>query len=114
MQFGLSEETCAAIRAILDRHPAIAQAIIYGSRAKGNYRPGSDIDLTLVGDGLDFSVISAIESELEESDIPYTVDVSARDHIENPALREHIERVGKVFYRRNQSAAATKAVIARQ
>lgn len=98
MQFGLSEETRATIRVILDRHPAIDQAIIYGSRAKGNYRPGSDIDLTLLGDGLGFSVISATASELEESDIPYTVDVSAWNRIENPALHEHIERVGQISF----------------
>lgn len=113
MPFGLSDTTCATIHAILARHPTIAQAIMYGSRAKGNYRPGSDIDLMLVGDGLDLSVVSAVASELEESDIPYTVDVSARDHIESPALREHIERVGQVFYRRDASAITAAADIGR-
>ena len=104
MPFGLSDATCVTIHAILERHPAIDQAIIYGSRAKGNYRPGSDIDVTLVGDGLDFALVSAVASELEESDIAYTVDVSAWNHIENPALREHIERVGQVFFRRPSAA----------
>lgn len=104
MPFGLSDTTCATIHAILARHPAIEQAIIYGSRAKGNYRPGSDIDLTLVGDGLDLALVSAVASELDESDIAYTVDVSAWSHIGSPALREHIERVGQVFFQRPNKA----------
>lgn len=108
MPFGLSDETCATIRTILARHPAIDQAIIYGSRAKGTYRPGSDIDLTLVGDGLDFALVSAVASELDESDIPYTVDVSDWNRIESPALREHIERVGQVFFRRDTSPITTE------
>jgi predicted nucleotidyltransferase len=104
MAFGLSDNTCATIRAILAGYPAIAKAVIYGSRAKGNYTPGSDIDLTLMGDALDFKVLSAVASALDESDIPYTVDVSGFDRIENPALREHIERVGMVFYEREDRA----------
>lgn len=101
MAFGLSESTCATARAILERYPAIAKAVIYGSRAKGNYKPGSDIDLTLIGDALDFKVLSSVASALDESDIPYTVDLSCFDRIDNPALREHIERVGVVFYQRD-------------
>ncbi len=105
MAFGLSDTTCATIRAILAGHPAISKAVIYGSRAKGNYTPGSDVDLTLMGDALDFKVLSAVASALDESDIPYTADVSVFDRIDNPALREHIERVGKVFYEREDRVA---------
>jgi predicted nucleotidyltransferase len=98
MEFGLSENTCATIRKILDQHPMIEKAVIYGSRAKGNYKNGSDIDMTLIGDALDFKTLSEIAGALDDSDIPYTVDLSLFEKIENPALREHIERVGKVFY----------------
>lgn len=100
MEFGLSEQTCATIRKILDQHPMIKKAVIYGSRAKGNYKNGSDIDLTLMGDALDYKTLSAVAGELDESLIPYTVDLSLFEKIENPALHEHIERVGKVFYER--------------
>jgi predicted nucleotidyltransferase len=98
MEFGLSEQTCVTIRKILDQHPMIEKAVIYGSRAKGNYKNGSDIDLTLMGDALDYKILSAVAWALDESLIPYTVDLSLFEKIQNPALREHIERVGVVFY----------------
>jgi len=101
MEFGLSEHTCTIVRAILNQYPAVETAVIYGSRAKGNYKNGSDIDLTLFGEALDYDTLSAIAWALDDSDIPYTVDLSLFDTIENPALREHIERVGVVFYARN-------------
>lgn len=101
MEFGLSDNTCASVRAILAHYPTIERAVLYGSRAKGNYQPGSDIDLTLMGDALDYQVLSSVASALDESDIPYTVDVSVFDRLDNPALREHIERVGVVFYQRD-------------
>ena len=100
MEFGLSDNTCATVRAILASHPAIERAVLYVSRAKGNYQPGSDIDLTLMGEALDYPLLSSVASALEESDIPYTVDVSVFDRLDNPALREHIERVGVLFYQR--------------
>jgi predicted nucleotidyltransferase len=100
MEFGLSKQTCATIRLILDGYPQVEKAMLYGSRAKGNYKNGSDIDLTLIGAALDHRLLMSIASALDDSDIPYTVDLSLFEHLENPALREHIERVGKVFYKR--------------
>jgi predicted nucleotidyltransferase len=99
-EFGLSAATLATVRGILSRHPAVESAILYGSRAKGTHKPGSDIDLSLIGDALDFDALAAIAGELEESDIPHTVDLSILARIDNPRLVEHIERVGKLFYRR--------------
>ena len=100
MEFGLPERTCTAVRQILASYPQIEKAVLYGSRAKGNYKAGSDIDLTLFGAALDHQSLMSIASALEESDIPYTVDLSLFEQIETPALREHIQRVGQVFYQR--------------
>lgn len=100
MEFGLSANVCAIVRTILNQYPAMQKAVIYGSRAKGNYHNGSDIDLTLLGDALDYDTLSAIAWALDDSDIPHTVDLSLFETIENPALREHIHRVGIVFYER--------------
>ncbi len=100
MEFGLSANVCAIVRTILNQYPAVQKAVIYGSRAKGNYHTGSDIDLTLFGDALDYDTLFAIASALDDSDIPHTVDLSLFATIENPALREHIHRVGMVFYER--------------
>jgi predicted nucleotidyltransferase len=98
--FGLSDKTLASIRRILADYPAVDKAILYGSRAKGNYRPGSDIDLTLCGERLDLDLLGKIATRLEESPIPYTVDLSIWSKLDHAGLREHIERVGVVFYER--------------
>ena len=98
MEFGLPDSTLATVRQILATCPQVETAILYGSRAKGNYKPGSDIDLTLIGDGLGYAELSRLADALEESDIPYQVDLSILAQIDNPNLHEHIQRVGKVFY----------------
>jgi len=102
LEFGLPQTTISTIRRILTEMPAVEKAVIYGSRAKGNYRPGSDIDLTLFGSDLNLAVLGQIAARLDESPIPYQVDLSLSDQIENVGLREHIERVGKVFYERGR------------
>jgi type I restriction enzyme, S subunit len=100
MTLGLSDKTIATIRAILQKNPHVEKAVVYGSRAKGNYKNGSDIDLTLIGDALTHTDLLNISGDLEDSSIPYTVDISIFKHIDNAKLREHIERVGVVFYER--------------
>jgi uncharacterized protein len=77
--------------------------VVYGSRAKGNYKPGSDIDITLFpapGTTIDHRELGDIEEEIDDLLLPYMVDLSVFDHIDNAALREHIERVGRVLYER--------------
>ncbi len=98
--FGLSPKITGILRQILADFPKVEKAVIYGSRAKGNYKNGSDIDLTLIGDALDYKTLSAVAWALDESDIPHTVDLSLFEKIESSALREHIHRVGVIFYER--------------
>lgn len=100
--FGLPDKTLATVRAILADYPGIEQAILYGSRAMGTYRKGSDIDLTLVGPALDHRLLAQIAGRLEDSPIPYQVDLSLKSDIDNPSLLAHIERVGVVFYRKGE------------
>lgn len=96
--FGLSPKSYQTIVDILAKYPEIEQAIIYGSRAKGNYREGSDIDLTLKGEHLNETIASKIRLDLDDSTIPYLVDLSIYHRLSNLALIEHIDRVGKIFY----------------
>lgn len=104
MKYGLSEQTIEQIHAVLRRHPQVQRAVLYGSRAKGCAKPGSDIDLTLVGgDDLTLDVLYRISWELEELPLPYTVDLSLFHQIDDPELVEHIRRVGVVFYERDSS-----------
>ena len=83
------------------RYPQIEKVVVYGSRAMGNYRTGSDIDLTMYGeytDSITYHNLLRIAGELDDSDIPYMVDLSIFDALDHAKLRDHIERVGQVFY----------------
>jgi predicted nucleotidyltransferase len=100
-EFGLPSRTLATVRGILAAEPKVEKAILYGSRAMGNFKNGSDIDLTLVGADLDSGALGSIAGDLDESDIPYKVDLSILARIGNPNLVDHIRRVGKVFWERS-------------
>jgi predicted nucleotidyltransferase len=104
-RFGLPEKTVVEIGGVLAGHPAVEKAILYGSRAKENYKRGSDIDLTLVGNGLDHRDLLKIMDELDELLLPYTIDLSILHMIDHAGLLDHIQRVGKEFYRRQDAAA---------
>lgn len=106
MRWGLPTETIMVMHKILAQHPAVEQAIIYGSRAKGTDHPGSDIDLTLVGKDLSFDDLLKIMQEFYESAIPYTVDLSMWDLIEDINVRNHIDRCGQVFFDREKDASS--------
>lgn len=97
--FGLDAEDIERICNVFVRYPAVVEVYIYGSRALGTQRSGSDIDLTLKGDNLDLKTLNRISNELDDLLLPYMFDLSLFAQIENDALREHIERVGRVFYK---------------
>ena len=101
MNFGLKEATITAIQNIFAEHLKIQKAILYGSRAKGNFRDGSDIDLSLVGDDLDLTELLKIENELDDLLLPYKIDLSLFHRIENQDLIDHINRIGIVFFKRS-------------
>ena len=96
--FGLKEIHINSIQSIFRNHKSVVKAVLYGSRAKGNYKNGSDIDLTLIGDDLDLSTLLRIENELDDLLLPHKIDLSIFNKIENPDLIEHINRIGVVFY----------------
>ncbi|MDN4165180.1 nucleotidyltransferase domain-containing protein [Cytophagales bacterium LB-30] len=87
---------------VFEKYPQIECAILYGSRAKGNYRPNSDIDLTLKGEHLDLSLLIKIENELDDLLLPYKMDLSIHHQIKNQELIEHIDRVGRILYNKKQ------------
>lgn len=98
MNHGLSATTVAKIHGVLSQHSEVEQAILYGSRAKGNYKHGSDIDLTLTGSGLNHTLFTRIDNELDDLLLPYQIDLSLRSSLTHPALLDHIRRVGVVLY----------------
>ena len=108
MKYGLTETTVENICAVFARFPEIEKAILYGSRAKGNFKTGSDIDLTLCGEALTSDLRSTIASALDDLLLPYTIDLSIFNEINHVKLREHIERMGVLFYERANQGAAMK------
>ncbi|PPK74874.1 putative nucleotidyltransferase [Methylobacter tundripaludum] len=97
-KLGLSQITLDKLNSVFLRHKAINSVLVYGSRAKGNYRPGSDIDLTIKGDVLEFAELMQIEDQIDDLFLPYTVDLSQYAQLSNVDLIEHIDRVGVVIY----------------
>ena len=104
MRFGLSEQTIEKICGVFANHPAIDKAVLYGSRAKGNFKPGSDIDLCLQGAGISLKELGDIDCELDDLLLPYTIDLLVFDNLDHDKLREHIEHIGVIFYQRSSAA----------
>lgn len=105
MKYGLPKTSVQKINAVLSHYPQVEKATLYGSRAKGNYKNGSDIDLTLHGDAdLTLNVIYKILDDLDDLFLPYTVDLSIFSDIADPDLIDHIERVGIIFYQKDATA----------
>ena len=100
-RFGLKEITIEKINRVFARYPGIEKVVLYGSRAKGTCRQGSDIDLTIIGCALTYPQLQRIENEIDELLLPYKVDLSLYRQIDNQELLNHIERVGVVFYTEN-------------
>lgn len=88
------------IHTVLSRQPKVEQAILFGSRAKGNFTNGSDIDIALKGRELNFEIITQISYQLnEETNLPYTFDILNYHTLQEPDLIGHIDRVGIEIYR---------------
>ncbi|MGZ3768107.1 MAG: nucleotidyltransferase domain-containing protein [Bdellovibrio sp.] len=96
--FGLPENTLDKIVTVFKKYPEIEKANIYGSRAKGNFKPGSDIDICIFAPKMDLSLKFKLELELDDLLLPYKIDLTVFHMIENQNLIEHIQRVGKTVY----------------
>ena len=93
-KFGLNERTISLLKSTLQKWPEISKILIYGSRAKGNFRKGSDIDICLVAPQLGTTDLLKIENDIEELMLPYKIDISFFHLIENNDLKNHIDRIG--------------------
>ncbi len=99
LRFGLKESTIEKICGVFADYPQVEKAVLYGSRAKGNYKNGSDIDLTLHGGAeLTRNVLYRIMDDLDDLLLPYTIDLSIFSDISDVDVVEHIQRVGVTFY----------------
>ncbi|SFV52589.1 Nucleotidyltransferase [hydrothermal vent metagenome] len=100
-QFGLRESDLAYIVKTLSRFDTIDKAIIFGSRAKGTYRNGSDVDIAIKGT-IDLKTIAKLSYLLnQESFMPYKFDIVNYSKTQHGDLKEHIDRVGILIYDKN-------------
>ena len=88
MKFGLSDTVIYEL----------CNVLIFGSRSKGNYRSGSDIDLAVIGKDLDYNMLLDIRCEIEDLELLYSVDLIDYNKKKGTPIAEHIDRVGQVFY----------------
>ena len=100
---GLTKEEIDEIRTVFSKYQQVEEVLLYGSRAMGNYKPASDIDVTLKGKNINLSLRTEIEFDLDDLMLPYKFDISIYDKISNPEFLDHINRVGKEMYRKNSN-----------
>jgi predicted nucleotidyltransferase len=100
MKFGLSDKVIEEIQDVFRRHIEVEKVLIFGSRAKGNYRAGSDIDLAVIGNNIDYRLILKIGCEIDSLELLYGIDLLDYQSKKNTPIGEHIDRVGQIFYER--------------
>ena len=98
MRFGLSDTVIKELQDVFRRHANIKKVLIFGSRSKGNYRAGSDIDLAVIGNDIDYPQLLSILCEIDDLELLYSVDLLDYQKKKGTSIGDHIDRVGQVFY----------------
>jgi predicted nucleotidyltransferase len=98
MKFGLSDTVIKDLQDVFRRHANIKKVLIFGSRSKGNYRAGSDIDLAVIGNDIDYNLLLSILCEIDDLELLYSVDLLDYQKKRGTPIGDHIDRVGQVFY----------------
>lgn len=97
--FGLSEQSMKTIEDIFSQFSSVQKVLIYGSRAMGNFREGSDIDMTIIADkNFSHDDLLKVKCLFDDSYLPYLTDISDFSKLKNQNLIDHILRNGKVLY----------------
>lgn len=96
--YGLKDTEVELLRIVFKKFDKIEKVVLYGSRAKGNYKPFSDVDITLLGDDLSRSDLNKLALEIDDLLLPYQFDISIFKSLKNKDLIEHIMRMGIVIY----------------
>ncbi len=106
--FGISDQSFNTILDLLKQHAEIEYAKIFGSRAIGNFKDGSDIDKSIHGANINMDTIHKLKYQLSESIIPYYIDIVDYKMIKNTDLTLHIDTYGKLFYNKSANNQITK------
>ena len=98
MRFGLSDMVIKELQDVFRRHANIKKVLIFGSRSKGNYREGSDVDLAVIGDNIDYNLLLTISCEIDDLELLYSIDLLDYSKKVGTPIGDHINRVGLFFY----------------
>ncbi|HHU25014.1 MAG TPA: nucleotidyltransferase domain-containing protein [Bacteroidales bacterium] len=98
--FGLSDEVIADLCAVFRQYPNVQEVLIFGSRAKGDYRNGSDIDLAIKGDNTTFGDLMDISCDIDDLGLLYKVDLLLYAQEKETPVGQQIDATGKLFYRK--------------
>ena len=109
---GLPSVTLKRIVSVLDKFPAVEQAVLFGSRAKGTHKSGSDIDLALSGQTLEWREIGKLYAALDDLLLPYRFSLIHHDEQTDREVSAHIMRVGIPLFTRNHCTGLIKTAMA--
>lgn len=98
MKFGLSDTVIQELQDVFRRYTNIEKVLIFGSRSKGNYRAGSDIDLAVIGHDIDYRLLLNLQCDIEDLELLYSIDLLDYQKKKGTPIGDHIDRVGQVFY----------------
>jgi predicted nucleotidyltransferase len=98
---GLSSGQIKTIRDILSLYPEVEEVVLFGSRAKGSPRRGSDVDLALRGDQISPMTLARLQAAMDESNLPFRVDLVWQNAELSPDLTAHILRSGQLLYKKS-------------
>ena len=101
ISIGLPDAQIEKIIEVFSKYQEVESAIVFGSRAKGNYKYNSDIDIAIKGD-VSLTLMNDISIELDELDMPLKIDLIIFNNIDNQELIEYVERVGMLLYNREK------------
>jgi len=102
-KYGIPESDLDALLSELKKNSEINEIILFGSRAKGTFRNGSDIDIALKGRNLKLNDILDAISVVDKLLLPYKLDLIIYTRVNEPALIEHINRVGIILFKRRKA-----------
>ena len=102
--YGMTDDELNLLCSLFARHKEIEQVILYGSRARGTHKPFSDVDITLLGVGLNRSHLNRLMADIDESSLPYSFDISLYAKLTNPDLISQIEKTGVILFQRGKCA----------
>ena len=98
MKFGLSDTVIQELQDVFRRYANIEKVLIFGSRSKGDYRAGSDIDLAVIGKDIDYRLLLNLQCDIEDLELLYSIDLLDYQKKKGTPIGDHIDRVGQVFY----------------